>query len=321
VSERVFDAIRNATARVVERAHFVRIDAARLESLALELARMPPADPGFDPGHHRVGDDATALAFVFTLNAVNFGSGYFPYLAKRPGLSGYLTIATNLEDHFVREGPWSAQRLLALDASDCARVLGQDLAAGEVAELMALFATAWNDLGEFLVARHAGAFEGVVAAAEKSAAKLVVELARMPFYRDVARYEDFDVPFYKRAQITAADLAVAFESRGLGAFDDFAELTIFADNLVPHVLRRRGVLVYADDLARRIDAAEPIDWNSAEEVEIRASALVAVERMVAQLADAGVETTAQRVDYQLWTHGQRPEIKATPRHRTRSTYY
>jgi hypothetical protein len=317
----LFLAIRTAAARVAANARFVRIDAAGVAALAREFERMPAADPDFDPGHHRVGDDDATLAFVFTLNAINFGSGWFPFLSKRPGLSGYMTIATSLEEHFRRGGAWDVAALQALSAAECADVLGQDLAVAEVAELMALFAQAWNDLGGFVADRHGGRFAGVVESAAGSAAALVRDLAHIPFYRDVARYDDFDVPFYKRAQITAADLAAAFEHRGHGAFEDLDRLTIFADNLVPHVLRRKGVLVYEPELARRIDAEELITVGSTEEVEIRASALHAVELCVAALADAGIPMTAQQVDYRVWTHGQSPEMKSTPRHRARSTFY
>ena len=68
----------------------------------------------------------------------------------------------------------------------------------------------------------------------------------MPFFRDAG--------FYKRAQIVASDLALA----GLAEFSDLDRLTIFADNLVPHVLRVDGVLRYHPDLAARIDAGELI---------------------------------------------------------------
>ncbi len=61
-----------------------------------------------------------------------------------------------------------------------------------------------------------------------------------------------DPGFYKRAQILPADLALA----GVAEFDDLDELTIFADNLVPHVLRVDGVLAYDDELAAQIDAGE-----------------------------------------------------------------
>ena len=321
MSENIFDVIRAASARVAAMARFVRIDDTAVGALVDEIARMPAADPDFDPGHHRVGDADATLAFVFTLNAINFGSGWFPYLSKRPDLSGYMTIATNLKEHFLRAGPWSADALRALTAADCAAVLGQDLRVTEVGELMALYATAWNDLGRFVAEGYDGRFSLVVESAAASAAALVQALGDIPFYRDVARYADFEVPFYKRAQITVADLSVAFEQRGYGGFDDLDRLTIFADNLVPHVLRCKGVLVYETELARRIDAEELLIAGSPEEVEIRGLALHEIERCVAGLADAGIPMTAQQVDYLMWTHGQSPEMKATPRHRARSTYY
>ena len=66
----------------------------------------------------------------------------------------------------------------------------------------------------------------------------------MPFFDDRG--------FYKRAQIVANDFALA----GIAEFDDLDRLTIFADNLVPHVLRIDGVLRYDDQLAARIDRQE-----------------------------------------------------------------
>jgi len=321
MSGNVFDALRAASVLVMERARWVRVEDAALAALAENLLDMPPPPPELDPGHHRVDGTRSTLAFVLTLNAINFGSGYFPFLSKRPGLSGYLTIATNLKERFQARGPWSADDLVALGAHHCAAVLGQDLAVPEVAELMGLFATALNDFGRFVAERHGGRFEGVVEFSAGSAATLVDELATIPFYRDVVRYDDIDVPFYKRAQIAAADLSAAFEGRSYGAFRDIDQLTIFADNLVPHVLRRKGVLVYADDLARRIDAGELIPAGSREEVEIRAGAVHAVERCVSSLRSRGAAITARQVDTLLWSCGQRPEMKAHPRHRTRTTFY
>jgi hypothetical protein len=74
----------------------------------------------------------------------------------------------------------------------------------------------------------------------------------------VHNYKGRKVPFYKRAQLMAADLWVAFGGRGPGHFDDLERLTIFADNLVPHVLRVDGVLLYEEALASRIEAEELI---------------------------------------------------------------
>jgi hypothetical protein len=143
----------------------------------------------------------------------------------------------------------------------------------------------------------------------------------MPLYRDVSQYDEFSVPFYKRAQITAMDLAVAFDERGLGWFEDLGDLTIFADNLVPHVLRCEGVLSYNAPLAARIDGGELLRPGSREEVEIRAAALHAVERMADLIRAHNPLATASRLDHVLWNRGQRPEFKARPRHRCRTSFY
>jgi hypothetical protein len=317
----VLDAVREACAIVAARARHVAIDEARLAAMAAELAVAPPPPVVWDERHHHRGDAESTLAFVLTLDAINFGSGWFPTLRKRGALSGYLTLATALKDHFDARGPWSAQELMEIGAHDAAAVLGQDLVEPPVAELMGLYARAWNDLGAFLLARFGGECGALVEEARGSAAELVLLLAGMPFYRDVARYAELEVPFYKRAQITASDLAAAFGGRGPGRFDDLGRLTIFADNLVPHVLRHDGILRVAPELAEQIERGELLPSGSEPEVELRAVALHAVERMVAAIRALGGNASARALDHALWKRGQSAEIKARPRHRARTVYY
>jgi hypothetical protein len=212
--------------------------------------------------------------------------------------------------------------LSALTTADCAAIFGQDLANEAARELMELFARALKDLGRYLLERFGGSFVRLVEAADRSAERLLELLAAMPFFRDIERYDGLEVPFYKRAQLTAADLALAFGGRGLGRFDDLDRLTIFADNLVPHVLRVDGVLRYTEKLARRIDAEELIPAGALEEVEIRACAVHAVELITRELQAAGYDLTAMQLDYLLWNRGQEPAYKqARPRHRTRTVFY
>ena len=49
-------------------------------------------------------------AFSLTLNAINFGSGWFPTLRKAPGMSGFRTVEAGLRAH----GPWTADALAAM---------------------------------------------------------------------------------------------------------------------------------------------------------------------------------------------------------------
>ncbi len=178
-----------------------------------------------------------------------------------------------------------------------ARVLGQD--GGH--ELMGLYARALNDLGAFLGERSA---LEAIAAASGSAERLAESLAEgMAFFADPG--------FYKRAQIVPNDLTLA----GVAEFDDLDRLTIFADNLVPHVLRVDGVLRYEDGLAARIDAGQLLPPGR-EEREIRACAVHACEQIAARL---GVPPRV--LDTWLWNRGQEPRYKAIPRHRTRTVAY
>ena len=99
-------------------------------------------------------------AHWLTMDAINFGSGWFPTLRKRGTLSGYNTIAAGLGEHFDRGG-WTAAQLAALDAATLAPVLGQD--PGH--ELMALYAASLRDLGQQVTAAHDGRFAAVADAA------------------------------------------------------------------------------------------------------------------------------------------------------------
>ena len=121
----MFARIRRACADVAARARAVQIDEVRLRALALELLTRPPEDAG-DPAHHRRGTEEETLAYVLTLDAINFGSGWFPHLRKRPGCSGYFTVALALAEHFDAWGPWSADALRGMERLALAEVLGQD---------------------------------------------------------------------------------------------------------------------------------------------------------------------------------------------------
>jgi hypothetical protein len=178
---------------------------------------------------------------------------------------------------------------------------------------MALFAAALRELGEHVLAQHDGAFAGLACAGHGSAVALAEHLAALPTWRDISPYDGADVPFFKRAQLAAADLHL----QGIAPAADIGALTVFSDNLVPHVLRIDGVLAFDPALTARIDREELIAHDSPEEVEIRACALHAVELLVA----AHPGTTATAVDNTLWHRGGAPRYKAHPRHRARTTAY
>ena len=317
----LLDSVRAACARVAAEAEHVAIVGDPVAYAgALEVAAAPA--PSYDRDHHFFSADPAALAaYVVTLDAVNFGSGYFPYLIRRPGLSGYFTVASRLKDAFDAQGALTAETLASLGVVEVAALFSQDLEHPLRAELMRLFTRALNDLGHFLIERHGGSVVGLIESARGSAERLAAELTAMPLFRDLSVYHGFEVPLYKRAQITASDLALAFAGASLGGFDDLDRLTIFADNLVPHVLWCDGVLAPSSELAERIGRCEEIAAGSPEEVELRAVALHAVERMVAGLRADGHRVSARRLDVLLWNRGQALRYRDVPRQLTRTTFY
>ena len=286
------DQVREACRAIAESARHVSIDPERLA----ELEPGPP--PELDTERHYLeGSPEDVADYMLVLDTINFGSGWFPTLRKRPGMSGYFTVAASLADRWRSSGPWSSDELQALRGNDLAAVLGQE----PDHELMGLYAEALRDLGRFLGARRA---LDLVAEASGSAERFASMLAAgMPFFDDRG--------FWKRAQITPNDLALA----GVAQFSDLDRLTIFADNLVPHVLRVDAVLRYDPALAARIDAEELLPLGD-EEREIRGCAVHACELIAERTG-----MPARMVDTALWNRGQAARYKSVPRHRTRTVYY
>jgi hypothetical protein len=294
------DDIRAACANVAGRAQHVQVVEAAIEPYARTLPpESPPAPDLEDAGLEQ------RAAFSLTLNAINFGSGWFPTLRKPAGLSGFRTVEAALR----ARGPWTAAELMTIETPEVAATFGQE----PQHELMALFTRALRELGDRIEVEYFGRFLGLVRSAEGSAERLAETLATWPTWHDVSSHEGERVPFYKRAQIAAADLHLA----GIAPAVDVGRLTMFADNLVPHVLRLDGVLEFDDRLVGRIDEGLLLEHGSPEEVEIRACALHAVELLVAAHGD----TTATTVDNLLWNRGALPRYKSRPRHRARTTAY
>ena len=232
---------------------------------------------------------------MLILDAINFGSGWFPTLRRRRAPT---RMARRLTAHARAHGSRGRPReLRALDAAAVAAVLDQDAAH----PLMALYAEALVQLGAWLGDR--GALE--CRRGRRLGGALAAALAAgMPFFDDRG--------FYKRAQIAANDLALA----GVAAFADIDRLTIFADNLVPHVLRIDGVLVYAPELAARIDARRGAPEAGGEEREIRAARCTR-----ASSSPRAAACRRATLDNWLWNRGQRAALRGRAPHLTRTVFY
>jgi len=199
------DAVREACRTVAEQSRHVRIN---VEAIGRYAEGLPAAAdvPALDPvAHLTEGDPETGAAFMLCVDAINFGSGWWPTVRKRPGRSGYLTMASGLADRFRARGPWTAGELAQIEAGELAEVLDQD--PGH--EVLPLFAAALRDLGSNVRDDAGGSFLRIVTDAGGSAVALATRLAGWDCFFDVSRYAGQDVPFFKRAPLTAADLQAA----------------------------------------------------------------------------------------------------------------
>lgn len=304
------DEVRTACAWVAERARSVRIEAPAVEEYA---AALPAAEDLANPNPDTElldGDRETRAAFTICLNAINFGSGWWPTIRKRPGHSGYFTIAAGVTERFREFGAWSPRELVQLEVGEIADVVGQD----PDHPLMPQFATSLREVGSHVLVDHGGRFEAVVDDAGGSAVSLAGMLSSWKPFADVSAYMGRRVPLFKRAQLTAADVGRA----GVASFPDRRRLTAFADNLVPQVLRVDGVLRLDRGLEDAIEAGELLVHGSPEEVELRACAVHSVELISAA---SGERLSPAEVDAALWNRGREHRYKALPRPRCRNTAY
>lgn len=287
-------------------ARWVRLDDAGLERTAALLDAAPAPGPhpaaglGFDP-HGTAG-------CVMVMAALNFGSGWWPTVRRRPGMSGASTMMAGLMEAFRVDGPPTADGCEGATARRMADVLGQ----GADHPLMAAYAATLRDLGTRIRTDYGGDWLGPLRAGGGDAAALVDLLLGWDAFADTARYGCLALPFAKRAQLAVADLHRA----GAATVHGLERLTAFADNLVPHTLAVEGALRIHPDLAARIAAEALLEPGGAEEVELRAAAVVAVERLAALTG-----RPAYRLDALLWAHGRSAHVKARPRPRVRQTAY
>ena len=79
------DQVRDSCEWVAQRSRHVQVNRDAIGPYAAAFPAEAFAAPKLDPKHHYLTDVEGAVAFIFTLDTINFGSGYWPILQKRPG--------------------------------------------------------------------------------------------------------------------------------------------------------------------------------------------------------------------------------------------
>ncbi|PSS21235.1 UPF0553 protein [Actinidia chinensis var. chinensis] len=305
------DAVRASSAWVASLSSHVTLVDSGIEKVVESIQNSIPKVEWDFEGIHYFDEGPLTVQYLFVLDALNFC--FWP----DKDLS-YDHLASGLKEALQNDkSVFDADRLQKYTGPELRKLLKWPRPLPLEDERVRLL----HEVGLELERNFDGKASNLVDSCGKSAVELVTLVTRhFPGFRDHSVYKGHQVFLYKRAQIFAADLWGAFKGKAYGEFNDIGEITIFADYIVPAVLRQLGVLKYSSSLAGTIETNGEISSGSEEEVELRACTICAVEKMREQiLKKFGKQVLSVELDLWLWSIGvQCPSLQ---HHRTLSIYY
>ncbi|GAB4846906.1 hypothetical protein Ancab_025915 [Ancistrocladus abbreviatus] len=303
--------VRSSCAWVASHSSHVTVDSSGIEKVVDSIKdSIPKVEWDFEGIHYFDGGPLT-VQYLFVLDALNFC--FWP-----DDELSYDHLASGLKKALEQDqSAFDADRLQKYTGLELQKLLGWPRPLPLEDERVRLL----HEVGHELERNFNGKASNLVKCCDKSATQLVALVARhFPGFRDHSVYKGRQVFFYKRAQIFAADLWGAFKGQGHGEFNDIGSITIFADYIVPAVLRSLGVLRYSSSLCKTIESNCETSAGSEEEVELRACSIYAVEKMRDLIrVKSGKQVFSVELDLWLWAFGvQCPSLR---HHKTLSIYY
>ncbi|KAJ1697476.1 hypothetical protein LUZ63_005988 [Rhynchospora breviuscula] len=305
------DEVRSTTAWVASHSSHVNIDSLEIEKVVDSMqGNIPVVEWDFEKIHYFDNGPLT-VQYMFVLDALNFC--FWPDKDLN-----YDHFAMGLKEALENDkSALDADHLQTYTGPELRKMLKWPRPLPSEEERVRLL----HEVGQELERSFGGEAANLVKSSGNSAATLVKLIARhFPGFRDHALYKGRQIFLYKRAQIFVADLWGAFKGKSFGNFDDVNSITIFADYIVPAVLRQLGVLKYSSALCKMVDSDMEIVPGTEEEVELRACSIHAVEKMRELIKKKfGKQVLSIEIDLWLWSYGVR--IPTLPHHRTLSIYY
>ena len=296
-------------------------------------------------------DDEVIDLTIFTALTA-FGSGFRAPLHAATGAGASDTMVRGVLRFYLEGKKPTAAVLAHARVADVAETFGIPLsvdkpvgdhlpgvtisAAGPLRPLAEAIQHTFATTGSALIAAGASTFSQLLRAraaewhdvntGEARAAGFVSVLASaIPAFRDESTFSGGGggggperVFFYKKAQLAAKEIARKFPNDAFWGFppSEAALLTAFADNVIPCVLRRAGVLAYSDALCARVDAGDLFVAKEGQDAPLRAAAVVAVD-IIAHAAGL----TAAVAEGVLWKLGKTKTYRDAPRHITKDTVF
>jgi hypothetical protein len=135
-----------------------------------------------------------------------------------------------------------------------------------------------NESGKVIIDKYQGKVSNLFKFAKGDVIKLIeILIKNFSTYDDSYKYKGKDVYFYKKAQLFISDVFQTFQNKGIGKLINSEELTALADYRIPQTFKNLGILEYSEYLENKIANGELIQGGSEEEIEIRASMILAVQ--------------------------------------------
>ncbi len=301
---------------ILERARFVTIDDAAIESIVknLDPNALTQKDPTMEDLPSNLNEDGR-VGFIIVLDALNFffwGDPKWTITRDGQSLGGSHGLAHALKrgvefDVLKLEPPF----LEALSREALVDILVANIEIPFLDERLAIL----HDLGRITREKGIASWQSIIAGATDTldVAQILVDTFPTVF-KDEATHEGNIIRFWKRAQLAASHLSIFRQL-------DRSRLTALADYKIPSVLRSLGILRYEESLADRIDHHIEIESNSLEELEIRAHTIAAIDHATKLLQKSIPSITAIQLNDMFWLMGRKKSPSDKPHHRTKTIWY
>lgn len=179
-----------------------------------------------------------------------------------------------------------------------------------------------NEVGSVLKKKFGSKFKNLIEQADHDGLALVeLILKNFKSFEDSSFYNGKKIFFNKRAQLLTEDIYQAFGGKDYGKLRNIDRLTACADYKLPQVLRKLGILIYSEELSKKVNSKLLITKDSEEEVEIRASTIWAVEMLKEKLKQKIPGIKSININDQIWLISQVKSPDDKPYHRTLTTSY
>lgn len=286
---------------------------------------------------HPPSSDPSAVDWIFVVDTLNFcfwspDGAHYTVSYKGKKYTGYFALCAALNRAKDAGKAVTDPKFYSQITSKEVKELLQGDDGSAPLPLIDERAECLRQVGACLLEKYEGSFINCVKASHGSAESLLnLIVNEFPCFRDEAIFKEFQVSFYKRAQILVGDIWACFKGKDLGFFSDIDQITMFADYRVPQVLVHFEVMQYSPALLNVLEIGGIMESGCQEEIEIRGCSIHAVELLSSSVK--AILSKANRtdqlivnsiiIDHFLWDFRRQyaQELSSIPFHKVVSIYY